>query len=305
MFTELGDKEWQAMVLYYLGSCLPEGNAEERMNKISHYQKAVVLFAEIGEKNWKALSHAAINFQKHLIDGQVVGLGAIFYGHVCEKFEKSSDAVFYLGSAGTQMSGTRSGSYSDEYGRKHIWTNEDEVKDTFNASPFRFLPEKMRILGLSLSASDSWTLYVPSRHLDDSVPMKITVTIESNSETISVPAGEFEDCLKTKIVTSEEPEDCEENRCGVREFIYAPGVGLVKSIFVRRDGAIGIAQLTSYTVSNGNEDYFPLALGNKWTYQWADKEGGFPSTDVYEVLGIDNDHYYVSHYYYALKQAKT
>lgn len=30
---------------------------------------------------------------------------------------------------------------------------------------------------------------------------------EGNSETVSVPAGEFSNCLKTKLVTSEEPEE--------------------------------------------------------------------------------------------------
>ena len=104
--------------------------------------------------------------------------------------------------------------------------------------------------------------------------------------------------------STEEPKDCEENCCGEREFIYAPGVGLVKSIFVRRDDAIGMAQLTDYTISDDNEDYFPLALGNKWVYEWANKEGMFHSTDVCEVTGIKSRHYYVSHYYYTLKQAK-
>jgi len=299
MFTELEHKKWQAMVYYDLGDCLPEGNVEERREKVSHYQRAFELFAEAGVKHWLALSHAAINFQKHLIEEQIVGLGAVFYGYVCEKFEKSSDAVFYIGSAGTQMGGTRSGSYSDEYGRKYVWTNVDEVKDTFNASPFRFLPEKTKILDFSLSVGDSWSMNVPSGGLDS---MKVTVTIESDSETVSVPADEFENCLKTKIVTSEEPKDCEGNRCGEREFIYAPGVGLVKSTFVRRNGTVGIAQLKEYTLSDDNsKDYFPLAIGNKWFYEWADKDGFFPTTDVYEVVEMDNSRYYLSHYYYALK----
>lgn len=101
--------------------------------------------------------------------------------------------------------------------------------------------------------------------------------------------------------------------CYHREFIYAPGVGLVKSTFVRRDGALGIAQLTSYSVSEGKSDYFPLALGNKWSYEWANAEGSFPSTDIYEVTGLDKDvqtaanvtgdRYYLSHYFYAFAKS--
>ena len=307
IFTQLGNKEWQAMIYYHLGDCLPEGNVEQRKEKISHYQSAFVLFAEAGVKDWrKTMSHAAINYHKHLIDEAIVGLGAVFWGYVCETFSKSSGAVFYLGSAGTQMSGTRSGSYSDEDGRKYAWTNVEEVKKTFNASPFRFLPEKTKLVPDSTSVGDSCILSVPSRHHDDSSPMKITVTIESNCETVSVPAGEFSNCLKVKIVTSEEPGDAEASLCGVRELMYAQGIGLVKSTLVRRDGTIGIAQLKDYNLSDDSElDYFPLAIGNQWFYEWADKDDFFPTTDVYEVVETDNNHYYVSHYYYALKHANT
>ena len=164
---------------------------------------------------------------------------------------------------------------------------------------FASMPDRIKILDFSLSVGDSWSMNVPSGGME---PMKITFTIQSDSEKVSVPAGEFSNCLMTKIVTSDEPKDCSEDRCGIREFIYAPGVGLVKSTFIRRDGAVGIAQLVSYTLSESNKDYFPLVLGNKWVYEWADKDGVFPSTDVYQVTGIKNNNYYVSHYFYASKE---
>ena len=63
--------------------------------------------------------------------------------------------------------------------------------------------------------------------------------------------------------------------------------------------------MTSNTISDGDEGYFPLTLGSKWTYEWADRKSGFPSTDVYEVTGIEGSHYYISHYYYALKQTQA
>ena len=110
---------------------------------------------------------------------------------------------------------------------------------------------------------------------------------------------------KTKILTSQEPVDCDENRCGEKELIYAPGVGLVKFSFVHRDGSIDMGQLTECEISDENEDYFPLDPGNRWTYEWADKEGVFPSTDIYEVIGAADDRYYLSHYYYALKRVKA
>lgn len=92
---------------------------------------------------------------------------------------------------------------------------------------------------------------------------------------------------------------------GIREFIYAPGIGLVKSTFIRRNGAVGTAQLTHYEILDRNGDYFPLALGNKWAYEWLDKDGVLPTTDVYEVLGEKKGKYNLSHYFLALKLGKV
>ncbi len=298
IYSEIGDKSNQGWVLYFLAGRLANHSLEEG---ISHFQRAFDLLMEVGENSkWGVASHAAVNLLKHAdrplaelsFKGEMPLFGLIFWGYVCQTFEKSSGTVVYHGSTGTQGSFVRSGRYKD-----YSWTNKDEVKDTFKATPFRFLPGMTKILDASFSVGDSWSTEVPF----GGDPMRMTVTIQSDSETVSVPAGEFSNCLKTMLVTSEEPEDCEESRCGNREFTYAPGVGLVKSVFVRRDGNIGVAQLTSYEVSDGKGDYFPLALGNKWTYEWADKDGVFPTTDVYEVIEAKNDQYNISHYYHALK----
>ena len=310
MFEEIENKFGQARVLDYLGSqSLPNHNVEDG---IAYYQKAFDLYKEMGMKNRACTCHAALNLlqriSRHLDKISLkAGLpkealfGVVFFGVVCEEFSKSSETIVYIGKGGIQGSYTWSGSYGD-----YVWTNKDEVKYTLNASPFRFMPETTKILDFSLTVGDSWSMKVPStispREQDF---MKITVTIESNSETVSVPAGVFTNCLKMKMVTSEEPEGCEYDRSGIREFIYAPGVGLVKSTYIRRDGAIGIAQLMDYTVSGSNKDCFPLVLGNKWSYEWMDKESSFPTMDVYEVLEMDDSRYYVSHYYYALKIGKV
>jgi RNA polymerase sigma-70 factor (ECF subfamily) len=289
MFTELGGKSGQAKVLHSLAH---RSNTEDG---IAHYQRAMELFAEVGDKKWEASCRAGVNLLNHFGKQIEEAVGnrtpsrIVYQGALCETFVKSPDGLLYDGKSGTF------GAY--------MYITGDELKDTFNASPFRFLPgSKTKLLSSSPSVGDDWSMYLPSGGMD---PMKITVTIESDSETVSVPAGEFSSCLKTKIVTSEEPVDCEENRRGEREFVYAPGVGLVKASFIRYDGALAIAQLTEYEVSDGKEDYFPLTIGNKWVYEWADKEGVFPSTDVLEVTGMDNNQYYVSHYYYALKQHKS
>jgi RNA polymerase sigma factor (sigma-70 family) len=302
IYTELGDKAGQARILQSLGGgSLSSRSVEEA---IPYYQRALDLFVEVGDKEGEASSHAGVNLLEQF-GGQIAAATSqegqsrtVFYGAVRETFSKSSDALVYIGLAGSL------GAY--------VWIDvqiegdKDKLKCT--PSPFRFcflpyMANAIKLLDFSLSVGDSWSMDIPSGGLD---PMKLTVTIQSDSEIVSVPAGKFPDCLKTKMVTTEEPEDRDENRCGEREFIYAPGVGLIKSTFVRRDGTMDIVQLAECTVSGSSEDYFPLEVGNKWFYEWADEEGGFPSTDVYEVIGIDNNgRHQVSHYHYALKQTQA
>jgi len=294
MFTELGDKAGQAEILQWFGAQnLWERNVEEG---ISYYQRGLDIFVELGDKKSEASSLAGINFLKRFGEQRLEEDRSkiIFKGAVCETFDKSPGVLVYLGLSGI-LSSVRGENPEDTF---------------FDSGPFRWLPDMMKLLDSSLSVGDSWSMNVPS----GGEPMKITVTIQSDSESVTVPAGEFTNCLKTKIVTSEEPKDCSFKHSGDREFIYAPGVGLVKSTFVRRDGAVGIAKLVSYSISNGGEDYFPLALGNEWSYEWANAEGSFPSsTDIYEVTGLNKDvrtvadvtgdRYYLSHYFYAFGQS--
>ncbi|MFC1717160.1 sigma-70 family RNA polymerase sigma factor [Candidatus Poribacteria bacterium] len=289
LFEQLGDKSEQAEVLRSMAGRRDIDEA------ISYYQRSLELSVEAGNKKTEASCRAGLNlkrrFGKRIKEAKSTRTPSkmVFEGVACELFVRSPDGLMYNG---------RSGGYG-----LYISAKEREFESTFNASPFCYLPGSMtKLLDSSLSVGNEWSMYVPSGSLD---PMKITVTVESDSEIASVPAGDFSNCLKTKIATSEEPADCSRDKCGEREFVYAPGVGLIKATYTRRDGATVTAQLTSYTVSNGDKDYFPLDVGSKWVYEWSDIEGVFPSTDVFEVIGTEKKQYYVSHYYYALKELKT
>jgi len=285
IFTEIRNKDGQGRILQSLGSlCLATYKIEE---SISYYQKALDLFTEMDYRHADTFyCNAALallgQFGKQIKESssQEWQTRPTFYGALCDIFCKSTNTIDYL-----DMSGS-------------LWDKTDD-KLTFNASPFRYMPSPIKLIKTKSFIGDNWLMNVPS---GGHKPMKISINIRSESENISVPAGEFSNCLWVEMTTKKEPEHCEENRCGKRDFMYAPGVGLVKSIFVRRDGVIGVAQLTSYNISGKTDEYLPFALGNRWVYEWADKEGVFPSTDVYEVASIDQDRHYVSHYYYASKE---
>jgi RNA polymerase sigma factor (sigma-70 family) len=146
-----------------------------------------------------------------------------------------------------------------------------------------------------------------------SYPMRTTGTVVSDCETVTVPAGTFTDCRLIRTVTEDpEPEREEkgpggfsrlnEIRLGTREAWYARGVGLIK---VRVDTERTkedppVFALAEFSMKEESRDWFPLAVGNRWTYvrENLDKEG-FAGAHTLEVRYLDEKGiYYLSHCIY-------
>lgn len=95
--------------------------------------------------------------------------------------------------------------------------------------------------------------------------------VESNNETVTVPAGTFVDCQKVKTVISDSKAKPQYKRNfvnGTRYMWFAPGVGLVKLEYHHNDNTTTSIELISYSVSEEDKGYFPLDSGNRWTYEW-------------------------------------
>ncbi|MDQ1316974.1 MAG: polymerase sigma factor [Candidatus Poribacteria bacterium] len=55
----------------------------------------------------------------------------------------------------------------------------------------------------------------------------------------------------------------------IKQIWFAPGVGPVKFIFDTGDGVHIHIKLAEYEIKESpKSDYFPLSVGNKWTYRW-------------------------------------
>ena len=134
-------------------------------------------------------------------------------------------------------------------------------------------------------------------------PLKATVTVLSEGEAVTVPAGTFAGCRLTEQVTTQNGTASEANRelCGAVRAWYAPGVGLVQLHVRHEDGLEATIQLQTYEVGDKSRDWLPLAVGNRWEYGWADIPVEYVAQEVYQVAAQKEGRWYVEHYAYAYR----
>ena len=96
-------------------------------------------------------------------------------------------------------------------------------------------------------------------------------TIVEGYEAVEVSAGTFPDCLKHKIVITEAKAGSPLRSSlvnGTRYLWFAKGVGIVKMRYEHASGTTTGAELLEYNIPVKGEEYFPLQVGNAWTYKW-------------------------------------
>lgn len=145
-------------------------------------------------------------------------------------------------------------------------------------------------------------------------PLQTTAVVKRTDDSATVPAGTFDNCLLIEYVTQETtapddaPEDVareEKGRrafCGTRLAWFAPGVGLVQLRAHTSNGMEVVIQLKDYSASNGGHKYFPLAVGNTWTYCWADIPDHYVASETYRITANDRNKWYLSHHQYVYKR---
>lgn len=85
-----------------------------------------------------------------------------------------------------------------------------------------------------IQAGTNWEVKCETFLLKERLPITLNKTIESTDETVTVPAGTFNNCLKVKAIGKTEKNlgyMLGVAKISVEEHIwYAPGIGLVKSV---------------------------------------------------------------------------
>jgi hypothetical protein len=92
-------------------------------------------------------------------------------------------------------------------------------------------------------------------------------------------------------------------KCGTRRAWWAPGVGLVQLQVESGDGCSALIQLREYSITEKTQDYLPLAIGNAWTYGWADTPSEWVAKESFQVRGHEGDSWYLEHIRYVYKMS--
>jgi tetratricopeptide (TPR) repeat protein len=133
------------------------------------------------------------------------------------------------------------------------------------------------LLKLPVKKGESWT--------DPGNEAQAVRVVESTDETIAVPAGTFNGCVRVKTtievrVANEGGPQANEvyNRNkgfqeGEKWMWFAPGVGIVKAEHHHANGKRTVIVLTGYYLTEPSDAYFPLAVGDWRQYEWRDENG--------------------------------
>jgi RNA polymerase sigma-70 factor, ECF subfamily len=164
------------------------------------------------------------------------------------------------------------------------------------------------VLGPTRSVGETWSedtfSYGPCA-------LRTTMTVASDSECVTVPAGTFSGCRHVRAVTTD-PGTCQggseqtrsQNRLliGSRDVWLAAGVGIVKVCVdtgsTRTDPPV--FALKEVTIEGASQEWLPLATGNRWAYVRQNlSEDGFVGVHTLQVRHHDADNgYYLSHVAY-------
>ena len=138
-------------------------------------------------------------------------------------------------------------------------------------------------------------------NVDSSIPLPVCdeatkhpmISVVSDSEHVSVPAGEFDNCRHVHRAQDEDGDTA--------ELWFARGAGLVRAEFEQRTKETSVFELQSYEI-RGGEGYFPVAVGNLWKYDGGDRQD-FAYLHEGEITQCDDSAFTIS--WAALKYEAT
>ncbi|MDD6800736.1 MAG: RNA polymerase sigma factor [Firmicutes bacterium] len=169
---------------------------------------------------------------------------------------------------------------------------EDRI---FGIKPFRYLHQFMHMLW-----DDKWIPgYTEEKEIEDG--LKLIFTVEDGGN-VTVPAGSFKNCRKITLRV-DKPADADdrwyfENNyshmdCGVKEYWFAPGVGIVKTASSWGSECYAECLLNTYSVPASKPDeYLPIQIGNSWEYDEPHlTEEGYRAKAVFRIASGMNGEY--------------
>lgn len=149
------------------------------------------------------------------------------------------------------------------FGTRHV---ENRI---FGVKPLRYLQTLCGTLW-----DDRWMPgFTATEHTHEWRDDAVTVTVRDGG-TVETPAGTFEDtiCVTATLEIAGNRDRAEHyfyqnTDCGVKEFWFAPGVGIVHHRCTWGSTLSSDALLTDYRVIARDDEMMPVAIGNRWRYE--------------------------------------
>ncbi len=127
--------------------------------------------------------------------------------------------------------------------------------------------------------------------------------MDTLSETVTTPAGTFEDCARSssRIFAS---NTWEGEAVACRELWFAPGTGIVRMTYQAAGEPADTSDLTDFHIETPSADYIPLSVGNWWRWRWIDGEEQyrFRAQSYREVVIESGDQWATMHYVFAVNE---
>lgn len=303
------------------------GLAGRRSEAISYHVRAAQTFGEAGKLAWQG-RELRLAAEKSLAESDVAGCRS-YYGEALRAFESAEDrfgmatctsaldliedvgedrfdklVAYGAGCEVLEKRGTAVVSCSLDSG---IASGPcEEVFAPNIANVFGQLAPDLPLIDTSVPEDEGWSVdpdWFPGKALH------VDIAVRGGDETVTVPAGMFAGCLLMEQVRSigdlpnHLPEDWQEKHgrwyAGWRLTWYAKSVGPVQMLGEDLSGNSGLIQLKEFSVANGCQDYIPLAIGNRWVFEWPHLPSGYSGRAVFRVVAKEGDRWFVEHYHYA------
>ena len=123
----------------------------------------------------------------------------------------------------------------------------------------------------------TWT----STGFENEIPVQSSTIVVSISESVDVPAGSFNNCVKTvETLTIQTSYPNFPNKC---ERWFAPGIGPIKLVSTYPDGSTQSEVLTEANTPGASaDDYFPLSIGYSWSSKSSDQTSSWTVDEIVE-----------------------
>lgn len=208
------------------------------------------------------------------------------------RFDLDRRVAWHARSEGGAVEGDRV-TFTGQPGQSTTTSNQEEKAATEDGFwPFtqvRWLP----VTGPGVGYEEESACFSYSPH-----PMRMSVWVPSDEETVSTPAGEFDGCLLVRATISLASEDrqseareAESNKLWAGEWCwwFARGVGPVAFRHEAENGITAHTLLSRFECPEEREEWFPLVVGTRWEWQPADPIEGIDVQMVNRLTHISED----------------